>query len=203
VISIVLSALIIFVQKNYKRLLAYSSIEHAGIIAVGFGFGGIGVFAALLHMLYHALAKSLLFLSAGNIFVRYGSTKMRNISGMLTALPVTSLLFFAGFLAATGIPPFGTFATEVTIISSGFAEHPFAAGIVLFGIVTTFVGFFKHIYALLWGEVPQGIMIGETGGFTFIIPLVLTVVILVVSVYVPSGLQQLIQSAAYQLTHAS
>ena len=118
-ISIILAAFIIFIQKNYKRLLAYHSIEHMGIIALGFGFGGLGSFAALLHMIYHSLAKSALFLSAGNILLKYSSTKMINVKGMIKTLPITSILFFVGFLAMAGVPPFGIFITEFSILSAG------------------------------------------------------------------------------------
>jgi hydrogenase-4 component F len=105
VFSVALSAFIMFVQKNYKRLLASSSIDNMGILALGFAFGGLGPFAALLHALYHSLLKSLLFLSAGNIFVKYGSTKIVNIRGVFQTLPLTGILFFGGFLAL-GLPPF-------------------------------------------------------------------------------------------------
>ena len=88
VISITIPAFIVIVQKNYKRLFAYSSIEHMGIIALGFGFGGLGAFGALLHMIYHSLAKSVLFFSAGNILLKFGSTKIIRIRGVLSALPV-------------------------------------------------------------------------------------------------------------------
>ncbi|MBI3626845.1 hydrogenase 4 subunit F, partial [Candidatus Uhrbacteria bacterium] len=87
IISIILSALIIFVQYNYKRLLAYSSIEHAGVMALGFGFGGIGIYGAMLHMLYHSLAKAMMFLAAGNILLKYSSTKIRKVGGALHTLP--------------------------------------------------------------------------------------------------------------------
>src|SRR3990172_6814995 len=75
IFSIAIPAFIIIVQKNYKRLFAYSSIEHMGIVALGFGFGGLGSFAALLHIIYHSLVKSILFFSAGNVLLKYGSTK--------------------------------------------------------------------------------------------------------------------------------
>jgi len=110
IVSIAIAAFIIFIQKNYKRLLAYHSIEHMGIITLGFGFGGIGSFAGLLHMIYHSLAKSALFLSAGNILLKYSSTKMVNVRGMHLTIPVTSVLFFVGFMAMAGVPPFGIFS---------------------------------------------------------------------------------------------
>ena len=78
-----------------------------GIAALGFGFGGLGAFAAILHIIYHALAKSLLFFASGNIFLRYSSTKIAKVKGMLSAIPATSLVFIIGFLTIVGVPPFG------------------------------------------------------------------------------------------------
>ncbi len=152
VISISVAALIIFSQKNYKRLLAYSSIEHMGVIALGFGFGGAAAFAALLHMIYHALTKSVLFLSAGNILVKYGSTKIRNVKGVLTVLPVTGVLFFIGFLAITGVPPFGTFVTEFSILSAGIKTHPTTVIITLLVLALVFVGFLRHVVSITFGN---------------------------------------------------
>ena len=116
IVSILVSAFIIFIQKNYKRLLAYSSIEHMGVMALGFGFGGLGASAALLHMIYHSLAKSLLFLSSGHIFLKYSSTKILLVKGVMSVLPLTGVSFIIGFLAITGIPPFGIFITEFSIL---------------------------------------------------------------------------------------
>ncbi len=194
-ISIVAAALNIFGQKNYKRLLAYSSIEHAGIMALGFGFGGAGAFAAILHMVYHALAKSILFLSAGNIFLKYSSTKMVNVGGLLRVLPATSVLFFIGFLAATGVPPFGIFLTEFSILASGIGSHPVFASLALLGMTMVFIGFLKHILAILFGNIPSGIEAGEMGSWTLAPIFLLAGALVVLSLFVPQPLMSLIISA--------
>src|SRR3989339_1655448 len=97
-LSVGIAALIILVQKKYKRLFAYSSIEHMGIIALGCGFGGPGVWAALLHMIYHSVAKSLLFFVSGSLFLKYGLSKISNIKGVAAVLPISAFLLFCGFL---------------------------------------------------------------------------------------------------------
>lgn len=195
VISISVAALIIFSQKNYKRLLAYSSIEHMGVVALGFGFGGAGAFAALLHMIYHALTKSVLFLSAGNILVKYGSTKIRNVKGVLTVLPVTGVLFFLGFLAITGVPPFGTFITEFSILSAGMKTHPTTVIITLAVLALVFVGFLRHVVSITFGNSDIPMAKGESGLDT-IVPIMLLVALLIVaSFFIPSSVQSLLHSA--------
>ena len=152
ILSIAIPAFIIIVQKNYKRLFAYSSVEHMGIITLGFGFGGLGSFAALLHMVYHSLAKSILFFSAGTVLLKYGSTKIANVGGVLTALPVTGKVLIAAFLAITGVPPFGLFLTEVYILTAGIASHPFAVVIALLMLALIFIGFLRFIAAMMFGK---------------------------------------------------
>jgi hydrogenase-4 component F len=193
--SIIVAAFSIFAQKNYKRLLAYSSIEHAGIMALGFGFGGIGAFAALLHMVYHALAKSMLFLSAGNIFLKYSSTKIKNIRGIMSVIPVTGALFFLGFLAITGVPPFGIFITEFSILSAGIVNHPFVTIIALLGVGLVFIGFLKHIISMMFGEKDQNITPGEASAWLVVPVIFLAAVLLIASFVVPSAIKDLIHSA--------
>src|SRR6185369_5599001 len=195
-VSLVFSALLIFIQKNYKRLLAYSSIEHAGILALGFGFGGFALYAALLHMLFNSLAKALLFFSAGNIFLKYSSTKMRNVTGMVRVLPLSAPIFFVGSLAALGFPPFGLFFTEFMTFSAGINDHQTAVIIGMLSVLVIFFGFFKHLSALFFGEAPEGIAKGESNLFTQWPVLVLLALFLVLSWHIPASLDELIRFAA-------
>lgn len=195
-LSIVISAFIILIQKNYKRLFAYSSIEHAGIIALGFGFGGIGAFAAILHMFYHALAKSIMFFSAGNLFVTYNTAQIAQIRGVLSILPITGILLFIGFLALLGIPPSGTFITEFYILSAGMSTHPFVTGIALLSFVIIFVGFLRHLSHMIFGEVPQDIVKSNTNHWMLIPPIVLVFVLMGTSIFFPASLKILIDAAA-------
>lgn len=194
--SAILAALIIFVQRSYKRLLAYSSIEHMGIIALGIGFGGFGTVAAIMHMLYHSLIKTLLFFSAGNIFLRYSSTKMKNISGVLSALPLTGPLFFGAVIAIVGMPPFGTFATKMLIFSSGMESHAWVVGIAIFVLAVVFFGFFRHVSGMLFGAVPESTERGESNLLTQIPLLLLAALIIILSFYFPESLRALINAAA-------
>ncbi|MBP9728157.1 MAG: hydrogenase 4 subunit F [Candidatus Moranbacteria bacterium] len=200
VLSIAFAGLLMFSQKNYKRLLAYSSIEHAGLIALGFGFGGLGTLAALFHMLYHSLAKALIFFVAGNIFLKYSSTKIAQVTGMLSVLPVTAPVFFIAFLAVLGFPPFGLFMTEFLLLSSGMAEYPWVVAFVLLMLAIIFLGFLRHLTKMLFGSAPEGIERGESNMLTQWPVLLLAGLFLVLSWHVPEILSTLIEMA---VTHLS
>ncbi len=121
--SMCLAAPFILVQTNLKRLLAYSSLEHIGLICVGFGLNSpVTIWGALLHMGYHALTKPVLFFAAGNIHQTCHTLQMRLIGpGMVKILPATAVCMGVAALAATGLPPFGLFFSEMTILNGGFA----------------------------------------------------------------------------------
>ena len=199
-LSVTFAALLMFVQKNYKRLLAYSSIEHAGLLALGFGFGGPGIFAALLHMLYHALGKALIFFVAGNIFLKYSSTKIVQVTGMMSVLPLTAPVFFAAFLAVLGFPPFGLFITEFFLLSAGMKEHPYVVAFVLIMLAVTFFGFLKHLMKMLFGPVPEGIVRGEANPFTQVPVVAILGLLVVLSWYLPETLMTLIRLSADSLS---
>lgn len=199
VFSIALSAFIMFVQGNYKRLLAYSSIDNMGILALGFAFGGLGTFAALLHALYHSLLKSLLFLSAGNIFLKYKSTKIANVRGMFRSLPVTSIIFFGGFIALSGLPPFGVFMSKMILLTAGFQQYPILVGFVLILLAVVFFGFFRHVSAMFFDKVPDGIIPGESNAFTLVPIVILAIVFIVLSVSLPAPLRMVLDSATLLL----
>lgn len=196
ILTLILSAFIIFTQKNFKRLFAYSSIEHAGIMALGFGFGGAGTYAALLHMLYHSLAKPTVFFSSGNILLKYGSVKIPKIKGALHALPFTIPLMLAGILALVGIPPFGMFITEFNILSAGSANHLAITVAALAALAIIFAGFLRHISNSIFGNVPQDIQKGEFNILTTLPLLISIALLLIFSFYLPTPLLTILNSAA-------
>ncbi|OIO19559.1 MAG: hydrogenase [Candidatus Magasanikbacteria bacterium CG_4_10_14_0_8_um_filter_32_14] len=193
--SILISALIILSQKSYKRLLAYSSIENMGIIALGFGFGGLGVMAAILHTIYHSLTKSALFFLSGNFLLKYHSAKIANVKGALKALPITSILFLIGFFAITGAPPFGIFLTKLFTFSAGITTHPVIGITAILLTAIVFIGFFKHASAMVFGEKPSEMKQEKESIWLILPPLILLILVLVLSFYQPPFLQVLIHNA--------
>ncbi len=200
ILTLFLSASIIFTQKNLKRLLAYSTIEHAGIIALGFGFGGIGVFGAILHMVYHSFAKMSLFLLASNIVVRYSSSVVANIAGMITVLPITSIYYVIAFLFIVGMPPFGMFFSEFYIFFSGFSQNIALTVFALFMLVLVFVGFLKTTMNMLFAPVPEGIVQGEKNKWMLLPVGALTAALIIMSVYLPDFVVQLMHESVNIIT---
>ena len=153
-LSLGIAAAFLISQRNYKRMLAYSSVEHTGIVVLGLGFGGYwGLLGALLHMLNHALCKSMLFILSGNILLKYETADVRNVRGLLKAAPWTGALFLCGIFALIGMPPFGLFISEFLIFRAGFVAHftPYAVtGIAL--LVLIFAGMLAAVNQMLYGE---------------------------------------------------
>jgi hydrogenase-4 component F len=154
VMSMAVAGLLILVQRNLKRMMAYSSVEHMGIIAIGLGLGGpLGLFGALLHTFNHSVAKSLLFFSAGNVRHNFGTLRMDHISGMSRTMPQTSAALIVGGLAIVGLPPFSLFTSEFAILSGAFTQaHYFVAAVFLIILSVVFGGFVYHFLRLLTGE---------------------------------------------------
>lgn len=196
--SIVIASALILIQRHYKRLLAYSSVEHMGIIAIGFAMGGVGTVAALLHALYHSLAKSMLFMSAGNILVRYHATEIRGVKGLLRTLPVTGFLFFAGLLAVAGMPPFGTFLTEFAIFSTLFVVHPYITLVTLLALAIAFVGIMRHISAMCFGDY-DGVKKGEDDMLSIVPILIIFILLFWLSVYRPDTILSLLERATLNI----
>jgi hydrogenase-4 component F len=154
VLSMVVAGLLILVQRNLKRLMAYSSIEHMGIIAIGLGLAGpLGLFGALLHTFNHSVAKSLLFFSAGNVRHNVGTLRIDEIRGMSRSMPQTTAALLVGGLAIVGLPPFSLFISEFAILSEAFAQARYFVVILFLAMLSVvFGGFAFHFSRMLCGE---------------------------------------------------
>jgi len=152
--SILAAATYILKQTEYKRMLAYSSIENMGIIAFGTGVGGIGAYGAVLCLIHHSLIKSSLFLSSGNILLGYSSRLINSTGRLAKHLPKTFVAFFSGFVGISGLPPFGLFLGEVFIVIGALrANHYIGAGIFILSICVIFAGFARHVMQISFGDV--------------------------------------------------
>ena len=147
VASLVVGALFIMRQRGLKRMLAYSSVEHMGVIALGFGFGGLlGVFGALYHMLNHSINKTLMFIGAGSAVHRYGTHDMQQMRNLPAAMPGLAWLWLAGAVAITGAPPFGLFRSELSVLMAGWMHGGtrWVAVLFLLLLIVIFIGFLNH-----------------------------------------------------------
>ena len=152
-LSLAVAAAFLWNPGNYKRMLAYSSVEHIGLVGLGLGFGGaLGVSGALLHVANHGLAKSVVFLLAGRIRASYGSADIAAVRGLLHRLPRTGAAFLAAMLALMGLPPFGLFTSEVLIFGAGFRKGAIAeAALGLLLLLVAFGGLLRSTQAMLYG----------------------------------------------------
>ncbi len=156
-LSLAIAALFITRQTDVKRLMAYSSVEHMGVMTIGFGFGGpLGIAGALYHMLNHSLNKPLMFFGSGDAMHAFHSKRIGRIHHVLAAMPVAGALWIAGAVAITGAPPFGLFLSEFTILRAGFAgPNAWAVYVMLVLLVVIFVGFLNRFRAMYFGESAQ------------------------------------------------
>ncbi len=194
-ISMGTASIFLLGQVDYKRMLAYSSVEHMGILALGVGIGGLGVFGALLHAINHSVVKAMLFLTAGNIHFRFHTKRFSSITGLGKLMPITGVLWFAGFLAIVGSPPFGLFISEFTILRAGIGQHLWLV-IALFMIflVLAFIGManvFLHMFFGKTEELPRR----ENRGA--VLPIfVFALIALLLGIWIPGWLSNAIQKAA-------
>jgi hydrogenase-4 component F len=200
-VSIGIGAMSLVPQRNYKRMLAYSSVEHSGLVTLGLAFGPAGVFASMLHLLNHALAKSSSFLLAGRVLRRYGSAESGEVTGLLRTMPGTGALFAAGVFALMGLPPFGLFVSEFLLFRAGFASGHVvvtSAALVLAGI--GFVALASHLLRMLYGAPPADVAVGERQRWV-LWPIALCVAGLVVlGLLLPAGVQALLDRIIGGLT---
>jgi len=189
-------------QRDYKRMLAYSSVEHMGILVVGLGIGGGAFFGSLLHMLNNGLTKGVLFLTAANIHQAYKSKSTDDVRGVLRRLPATGALFLAGFFAITGSPPFGPFLSEFTILNAAVTSGRYVvAAVFLVMLVIIFIGMGATVMTLVQGKPSESASatdhrdtLSSVGPSAALLALVL-----VLGLYVPAPVDHLLRDAAASL----
>ncbi len=196
--SMGLAAALMTRQRDFKRMLAYSSVEHMGIVALGVGIGGAAAFAALYHVIANGLTKGVLFLAAGNIHRVYGSKRTADVQGVLVRMPWSGALFLLGFLAITGAPPFAPFASEFSMLSAMFRQgHPLAGGLFVLFLLVTYFGFGTTVTSMVFGR-PIDAVIQSSFHETFatIWPIVVfAVLVALLGVWLPPPLAQLLNEA--------
>ena len=197
--SMIMAAIFMARQADFKRMLAYSSVEHVGIMAVALGLGGKAIFGALFHILANGLTKGVLFLSSGNIHRSYNSKSTDHVRGALRRLPWSGGLFLAGFIAITGSPPFAPFISEFTIISRAFIQGRMLIGaIFLISLTVIFIGMALTVLPMVMGEAPVD---SETTSYRDTIgtvgpPLALLLLVFLLGIWIPAPLMTLLRDAA-------
>jgi len=201
-LSMAVAAVFMIRQRDFKRMLAYSSVEHMGILALGIGLGGLATFGALLHLITNGVTKGVLFLSAGNIHRAYDSKLTDDVRGAIRRLPASGVLFLAGFLVVTGSPPGGPFISEFTILTGAVTGGHFAVAafyLVLLAII--FIGMGTTVL-----RVVQGVPSAQASATPYrdrpqlVIPiLVFMSLSIMLGLYIPHPLSRMLHEAAAYL----
>jgi len=205
-LSLVVAATFIIGQRDVKRLLAYSSVEHMGLLVLGLGLGGVGAYGTMLHLVNNGLAKGWMFLVTGNIVLATGSATAAANRGLARTLPASATLLVLGLFAVTGSPPFGLFLSEFTILRAAIdGGHAWIAVIILVTLAVIFVGMAALVLGIVLGTPPapagtaRRIVPARESPWLIAGPIALAVIVLMLGVYVPGPLQDILTRAALAL----
>ncbi|MGH2890448.1 MAG: proton-conducting transporter membrane subunit [Solirubrobacteraceae bacterium] len=201
VVSLALAALLVLRQRNFKRLLAYSSIEHMGVIALGIAFGSpLAVAGALLHVITHASAKGLAFLGSGSLLRRYDTKEVDGVRGALTGAPWSGPMFLAAALALSGLPLTGVFRSEFQIVAGGFANGQYVGVALLIVLVNlAFFGVVWHAGRMVLSPAPESERSFEVSGWMVVAMLGCLIVLVGLGFHLPGSLGHLLSDAAQRL----
>ncbi len=197
-LSIMVSAVFMLRLKNYKRMLAYSSIENMGILFIGITLGPVGIFAAMLHTLSHSLAKTSLFLTSGNILHVFKSKKIAEVKGILKKDSVTGWFWIISMFLIIGIPPSPIFLSKFLIIKAFWLNGTgwFAVLFFLFIIIVSY-GMFTSVFSMTFGEDESGdISSKKLSLFAYIPQFTLLIILAVLGTGIPSQVLELLNSAS-------
>jgi hydrogenase-4 component F len=193
-LSVVVAALFLSRQKDIKRLFAYSSIEHMGIMTFAFGMGGpVASFAGLLHMTAHSLTKSAIFFAAGHAAQKTGTQQIEGIRGLIHVSPAVGWGLMLGTLAILGLPPFGVFASEFLILTTAMRDHPWATPVLLAGLGIAFASILSKVQEMVFGETTAQRLEHPPALFPVFVHLAL---VLLLGLYIPPYLADWYRQAA-------
>lgn len=200
-LSMAVAAVFISGQTDYKRMLAYSSVEHMGILAVGVGLGGAAVFGAVLHVINHSLTKAMLFMVAGNLLAVYRTKTTTQVRGALRVLPLSGALWLLGLFAITGSPPFGPFLSEFTILKAAFDQgEVFVAVAYLVILAVILAAMAAPALTMAQGTADDEMVVASGRSLALnVVPAMLGIAVLVMGVYVPPVITRVLQEAAHLL----
>jgi hydrogenase-4 component F len=197
-LSLLVATLLIFRQRDYKRLLAYSSVEHMGIIALGVAFGGAaGLYGALLQVINHAITKSLLFFASGQVLLKYKTKEISQVSGIIKLTPLIGGMLLIGGLALAGSPPFSLFISEFSILSAGFRQGYVPEAIVMLVLLALiFTALLLYFNRMVFGKAPAALKPGEVSALNLLAMGLSLLLVVGPGVFLPAPLNELLRQAA-------
>lgn len=198
--SLLVATAFIVGQSDIKRLLAYSSVEHMGLLVIGLGVGGVGVYGSVLHLINNGLVKGMLFLVVGNLVLAAGTSVVADMRGMQHTRPISGWLLLVGLFAVTGSPPFGLFLSELTILAAAIqGGYVWLAVVVMLLLAVIFVGMAKMILDVAYGTPVENAEPAKETAALVAGPLVLAMLVLMLGLYLPAPLRALLGQAARAL----
>jgi hydrogenase-4 component F len=196
-LSLIFAGFMLFRRRDIKRMFAYSSIEHMGIITLAFGLGGpLANFAGLLHMAMHSLTKSGIFFGVGYISQLEGTQRIADIRGLTRSHPLLGWLLVAAVVAIAGLPPFGVFTAEFLLVTSTFARAPWLAIPLVLGIAVAFSALMLRLHGLAFGETPKVHRLSSWRLTPMIVHLLL---VTVAGIYLPTPIVEWFRNVATML----
>lgn len=200
--SLVVAAAFVVGQSDIKRLLAYSSVEHMGLLVLGLGIGGVSAYGSVLHVVNNGVAKCTLFLVAGNMVLATGSSAAADLRGLLRVRPYSSAILLAGLFAVTGSPPFGPFVSEFAIVAGAIrGDHIWIATVMLGLLAIIFAGIGAMLIGAVFGE-PRAagdddvMQTSAESPWLVAGPILLTAIVLMLGLYIPPPLRSSVGAAA-------
>ena len=196
-LSLLVSAIFILRTNNFKRMLAYSSIENMGIISLGIAIGGVGYYAAFLHVIAHSLTKGSFFMCAGNILHTFKTKEIDKTRGILRTNPITGWMWIMSFVAISAIPPFPSFISEFILIKGLFDKKYFPVAILFFFLLTLILyGMGKSVMRMSFGSKLEHVTAGKISPLLYLPQVILLLFLLVMGLYMPGFIHSLLTEAA-------
>jgi hydrogenase-4 component F len=198
--SMAVSTVSVIATRNFKRLIAYASINHAGVIAIGLGVGKTASYGVILYVVSNAFIKAILFLTAGKIKAHYGTKDTREIAGLIKDLPYSGLFLMVGTFALLGFPPFGSFLGELIILSGLVrAQQQWVFIIFCTLIAMTFVATGRTVFPMIWGEPKRKVAWPRQTALAVVPKLIFLAVLVAMGVYMPPAVNALFREVASSL----
>ncbi|MBF0594643.1 MAG: hydrogenase [Candidatus Omnitrophica bacterium] len=197
ILSLIVAAVFVLGEKNLKRSFAYSSIEHMGILVLGLGLGGVGIFGALFHVINNALAKVVMFLTAGSVAQKYGSANSSDVRGVIHLYPVTGILLIIALFGGTGMFPFATFHSELMIINAAvMSKRYLLAGTIVLSLGIIFIGLAKIVLGFVYGRSTEPVLPKRENAIMNAVIALAAALLVVLGIWMPAPLTRVISDAA-------
>ena len=199
-LSVAIATINVVTAKNFKKLIAYASINHAGVIAIGLGLGRTAAYGVVVYVLSNALVKAILFLTAGNIKARYRTKSITGLQGLIHDMPYSGWSFMVGIFALLGFAPFGSFLGEIMMMSAMIEQGRFVVFCVFCMLMTfIFIATGRSLFPMIWGESKVSEAHRGESILTVIPNFFFVVLLMVLGLYIPLAANQVLQEVALQV----